>query len=350
LIYHLLVPFSDVNIFFNVFKYITFRTVSSVLTALAVSFFLGPLVIRKLSQLQIGQQVRLDGPQTHLVKSGTPTMGGILIIGSVLVSSLLWARLDNMLVWTVIFITASFGTLGFIDDYMKVVRKNSKGVSAKKKMVWQSLCACAIAVFLMACGFSTELNIPFFKTFTPTLGLLFIPFVFLVVVGASNAVNLTDGLDGLAIGPVLTTAISFIILSYVVGHYNFAHYLNLHHVKGAGELAVVSGAVLGAGLGFLWYNSYPAQMFMGDVGSLALGGAIGTIAVLTKNEILLVVIGGVFVIETLSVILQVAYFKCFGKRIFRMAPLHHHYELKAGPSPKLLCVFGSSPLYWLWFL
>ncbi|MFH1729467.1 MAG: phospho-N-acetylmuramoyl-pentapeptide-transferase [Pseudomonadota bacterium] len=339
MIYHLLYPLANEFIFFNVFRYITFRTVCATLTAMVISFILGPYLIRKLNHKQLGQQVRNDGPGTHLAKAGTPTMGGLLIISSILFSTLLWARLDNYLVWITIFVTASFALLGFLDDYKKIKKKNSKGVSGWIKILWQGSIIIVVAAYLYANGFSTSLNFPFFKAFRPELGLLYIPFAFLVVVGTSNSVNLTDGLDGLAIGPVLTSSICYIILSYVAGHYIISDYLGLIYVNGAGELAIISGTLLGAGLGFLWYNTYPAQVFMGDVGSLSLGGAIGTIALLTKSEILLILIGGVFVLETLSVVIQVISFKMTGKRVFKMAPIHHHFELKGIAEPKVIVRF-----------
>jgi phospho-N-acetylmuramoyl-pentapeptide-transferase len=320
------------------------------ITALAVSFILGPWIIRKLESLQARQVIRTDGPESHLQKQGTPTMGGVMILAAIVIPTLLWADLSNLYVWTALFITIGYGVIGFVDDYKKVVEKNPKGLSARQKMFWQVLLAGAVAIFLFVKpDFSEMLYFPFFKNFHPDLWIFSIPFVTLVIVGASNAVNLTDGLDGLAIGPVAINAATYMLFAYIAGHATLSAYLQIPRVPGAGELAVLCGAMVGAGLGFLWYNSYPAEIFMGDVGSLSLGGTLGTIAVLTKQEILLVIVGGVFVIEALSVIFQVGSYKYRGKRIFRMAPIHHHFELKGWQSRRSSSVSGSSQSSWRWW-
>ena len=326
--------------FFNVFRYITFRGLGAAMTALLLSLLLGPGFINWLKRLQMGQVVRTDGPQTHLKKSGTPTMGGVLILFSMVVSLLFWADLSNAGLWIVIFVTVAYGLIGWVDDYRKVVLKNPKGLSARQKLFFQSIVA-AIAswLFLRYTPTMPELHLPFFKNFALDLGWVYIPFSMCVIVGASNAVNLTDGLDGLAIGPVITTAATFLLLAYVAGNVKIAEYLEIPYIAGTGELAVYAAAMAAAGLGFLWFNSHPAQVFMGDVGSLSLGGGIGALAVVTKNEILLLVVGGVFVMEALSVMIQVASFKTRGKRVFRMAPLHHHFELKGWPEPKVIVRF-----------
>jgi phospho-N-acetylmuramoyl-pentapeptide-transferase len=317
---------------FNVFSYITLRAVLATLTALVISFMVGPLMIKKLTAYKIGQAVRDDGPQTHLVKAGTPTMGGALILVAIVIATLLWADLRNRYVWVVLVTTLGFGVIGWIDDYRKVVHRNPKGLSAKAKLFWQSLIGIGVAAFLAASATvpaQTELIVPFFKLVAIPLGSIgFMVLSYLVIVGSSNAVNLTDGLDGLAIMPTVMVAGALAIFAYVAGHMVFAHYLGIPYIPGAGELAVFCAAMVGAGLGFLWFNAYPAEVFMGDVGALALGAALGIVAVIVRQEIVLFVMGGVFVVETLSVMLQVASFKLTGKRIFRMAPLHHHYELK----------------------
>jgi phospho-N-acetylmuramoyl-pentapeptide-transferase len=338
--YHIFYPLAADVKFLNIFKYLTFRTIYAMITALLVCFVLGPWIIRKLESLQARQVIRTDGPESHLQKQGTPTMGGVMILAAIVIPTLLWADLSNQYVWIVLFITIGYGLIGFMDDYKKVVEKNSKGLSARQKMFWQVLLAGAVAVFLfLKPDFSAELFFPFFKRFHPDLWIWFIPFVTLVIVGASNAVNLTDGLDGLAIGPVAINAATYMLFAYVAGHATLSAYLQIPRVVGAGELAIVCGAMVGAGLGFLWFNSYPAEVFMGDVGSLSLGGTLGTIAVLTKQEILLVIVGGVFVVEALSVIFQVGSYKYRGKRIFRMAPIHHHFELKGVAEPKIIVRF-----------
>ncbi len=324
---------------FNVFSYLTFRAIVSLLTALFISLWLGPCFIGWLQKLQIGQVVRSDGPESHFSKRGTPTMGGLLILTAVTLSVLLWTYLSNPYVWCVLFIFLSYGIIGFVDDYRKIVRKNSNGLTARWKYFWQSVIALIVAFALYATGNNTPatlLVVPFFKDIMPQLGLLYIFLAYFVIVGTSNAVNLTDGLDGLAIMPTVLVAAGFSLVAWATGNINFASYLHIPYLRYAGELVVVSTAIVGAGLGFLWFNTYPAQIFMGDVGSLALGGALGTIAVLLRQEFLLLIMGGVFVVETLSVILQVGSFKLRGQRVFRMAPIHHHYELKGWPEPRVI--------------
>jgi phospho-N-acetylmuramoyl-pentapeptide-transferase len=317
---------------FNVFSYITLRAVLACLTALVITFIVGPGMIRKLTSYKIGQAVRDDGPQSHLSKAGTPTMGGTLILVSIVVTTLLWADLQSRLVWIVLWVTLGFGAIGWIDDYRKVVQRNPRGLPARAKFFWQSVfgvaAACYIA-FYSNMPAQTEFIVPFFKQLAYPLGAIgFIVMTYLVIVGASNAVNLTDGLDGLAIMPTVMISSALGVFAYVAGNAVFSKYLSFPYIPGAGELAVFCGAIAGAGLAFLWFNAYPAEVFMGDVGALALGAALGTIAVIVRQEIVLFIMGGVFVVETLSVMLQVASFKLTGKRIFRMAPLHHHYELK----------------------
>jgi phospho-N-acetylmuramoyl-pentapeptide-transferase len=317
---------------FNVLTYITLRVVLAALTALAISFIVGPAMIRKLTTYKIGQAVRDDGPQSHLVKSGTPTMGGALILVSVAITTLLWADLTNRYVWIVLLTTLGFGIVGWIDDWRKVVHRNPKGLSAKSKFFWQSVIAIASVTYLAYSAKlpqQTELIVPFFKTIAIPLGAVgFVILGYFVVVGTSNAVNLTDGLDGLAIMPTVMIASALAVFAYVSGNAVFAKYLGFPLISGAGELAVICGGMAGAGLAFLWFNAYPAEVFMGDVGALALGAALGMVALVVRQEIVLLIMGGVFVVETLSVIIQVASFKLTGKRVFRMAPLHHHYELK----------------------
>jgi phospho-N-acetylmuramoyl-pentapeptide-transferase len=340
MLYHLFYPLAADIRLFNVFKYLTFRTIYAMITALVVAFFIGPWVIRKLEALQARQVIRTDGPESHLKKQGTPTMGGVLILASILIPTLLWSDLTNRYIWLALFIIIGYGIIGFVDDYKKVVEKNPKGLTPRQKMFWQVLLASAVGTVLYILpGFSEELFFPFFKKLHPDLGLFYIPFVALVIVGASNAVNLTDGLDGLAIGPVSINAATYMIFAYIAGNFKLSSYLQIPYVAGTGELAILCGAMVGAGLGFLWYNSYPAEVFMGDVGSLSLGGGLGTLAVLTKQEILLVIVGGVFVVEALSVIFQVGSYKYRGKRIFRMAPIHHHFELKGVAEPKIIVRF-----------
>jgi phospho-N-acetylmuramoyl-pentapeptide-transferase len=341
MLYHLLYPLHTTFSVFNVFRYITFRTIYASLTAFFICFLLGPWMIRKLAQLQVGQYIRDDGPQTHLGKAGTPTMGGTLILLAIAVSVLLWSDLTNVFVWIVLFVLLGFGLIGFVDDYLMQVKKQSKGLTVRRKLVLQAVVALITGILVYASpNFSTEVTIPFFKHISPDFGWGYIFFAAFVIVGASNAVNLTDGLDGLAIGPVIIAAATYMIFAYVSGHIKIAGYLQLNYVAGAGEIAIFCGATAGAGLGFLWFNAYPAQIFMGDVGSLSLGALLGTVAVITKQEILLLLVGGLFVIEALSVIFQVGFFKMTsGKRIFRMAPLHHHFELKGWPEPKVIVRF-----------
>jgi len=340
MLYHLFYPLaSDIKLF-NVFKYLTFRSIYAMITALVVCFIIGPWVIRKLEGLQARQVIRTDGPESHLKKQGTPTMGGVLILAAIIVPTLLWADLTNRYVWLTIFIIVGYGLIGFVDDYKKVVEKNPKGLSPRQKMFWQIILGGIVGVALYSLpGFTTDVYFPFFKRIHPDLGIFYIPFAMLVIVGASNAVNLTDGLDGLAIGPVAINAATYLLFSYIAGNVRLSGYLQIPYVAGCGELAVLCGAMVGAGLGFLWYNSYPAEVFMGDVGSLSLGGGLGTLAVITKQEILLVIVGGIFVIEALSVIFQVGSYKYRGKRIFRMAPIHHHFELKGVAEPKIIVRF-----------
>jgi phospho-N-acetylmuramoyl-pentapeptide-transferase len=341
MLYELLYPLHTLHPVFNVFRYITFRTIYAVITALLICFVLGPWFIRKLTQYKIGQYVRDDGPPTHKPKQGTPTMGGVLILFSVVFSTLLWARLTNPYIWVVLFVTLVCGAIGFVDDYYKLFRRQSKGLSGRKKLIGQIAASFLVAVFLYVHGdFDARLSIPFFKDINPNLGLGYILLTVFIITGTSNAVNLTDGLDGLAIGPGIVAFGTYLVFCYVVGHAVIARYLQIAHVPGTGELTVFCGSMVGAGVGFLWYNTYPAQIFMGDTGSLALGGALGTIAVLIKQEILLVIVGGIFVMEALSVIFQVGYFKLTnGRRIFRMAPLHHHFELKGWAEPKVIVRF-----------
>ena len=327
---------------FHVFQYLTLRAVLGVLTALVISLLVGPRMIRRLSRHQIGQTVRDDGPQTHLSKAGTPTMGGALILVAIAATTLLWADLGNRRVWVALVVTVLFGAVGWADDYIKLVARNPRGLPARWKYFWQSVIGLAAAVFLYvtaAVPADTALIVPLFKNIVVDLGWWFIPLTYLVVVGSSNAVNLTDGLDGLAIMPTVLVAGALGIFAYVMGNAQFTQYLGFPLVPGAGELVVLCGAIVGAGLGFLWFNTYPAQVFMGDVGALALGAALGIIAVLVRQELVLVVMGGVFVMETLSVILQVASFKLTGRRIFRMAPLHHHFELAGWPEPRVIVRF-----------
>jgi len=327
---------------FSVVKYLTFRAILGVLTALAMCLWLGPIMIRRLNLLQIGQSIRDDGPQSHLAKSGTPTMGGALILMAIFVSALLWSDLTNRYVWVVIIVTAIFGAVGWVDDYRKVVEKNSRGLPAKWKYLWQSIGGLGAAIFLYSTAelpVETQLYVPFFKDVAIDMGIFYIVLVYFVIVGSSNAVNLTDGLDGLAILPTVMVGGALGLFAYLVGNVQFAEYLHIPYIRGAGELVVFCAALGGAGLGFLWFNTYPAQVFMGDVGALALGAALGVIAVIVRHEIVFFIMGGVFVLETLSVIIQVASFKLTGKRVFRMAPIHHHFELKGWPEPRVIVRF-----------
>jgi phospho-N-acetylmuramoyl-pentapeptide-transferase len=329
--------------FFSVFNYITLRVVLAAMTALMISFMVGPAMIRRLTAYKIGQSVRDDGPQTHLVKAGTPTMGGALILISIAVTTLLWSDLSNHYVWVVLLTTLGFGVIGWVDDYRKVVHRNPKGLSAKTKMFWQSIIAIIVGVYLWNTATvpaQTELIVPFLKFIVlPLSAFMFIVLAYLVIVGTSNAVNLTDGLDGLAILPTVMVSGALAIFAYVAGNVVFAKYLGIPYIPGASELAVFCGALAGAGLAFLWFNAYPAEVFMGDVGALALGAALGTVAVIVRQELVLFIMGGVFVVEAISVMIQVASFKLTGKRVFRMAPLHHHYELKGWKETQVVVRF-----------
>ncbi|MFC2074693.1 phospho-N-acetylmuramoyl-pentapeptide-transferase [Bdellovibrionota bacterium] len=340
MLYHLLYALSDHISALNVFRYITFRTGMAMLTGLAVCLFFGPFYISLLQKLQLGQTIRRLGPTSHQIKKGTPTMGGGLILIALVVATLLWADLTNPYVWLVLFITASYGLLGFLDDYLKIRQGEANGLRGKTKIFWQTLIAVIAGVLLIyVIDFPPTLSTPFLKSLRVDLGWFHVILIAFIVVGTSNAVNLTDGLDGLAIGPVAVAAATYLLLSYVAGHANFAEYLQIPFVQGAGELAIICGAIVTAGLGFLWFNTYPASVFMGDIGSLALGGAIGMIAVISKNELLLIIIGGIFVLEALSVIIQVVSYKLTKKRIFKMAPIHHHFELKGWEEPKIIVRF-----------
>jgi len=342
MLYELLYGLTDVSSVFNVFRYITFRTSLAALTALMVTFLAAPAIIAWLRQISMTQQIRDDGPQTHLKKAGTPTMGGLIILLAVTVAMMLWGNFRNVYTWVIMIALLGFGAIGLWDDYLKVIKKNPKGLRALYKFGAQMLLSLVIGIFLYANPldpYSTVLSVPFFKKWLFDIGIFYIPFSVFVIVGSSNAVNLTDGIDGLAIGLVAIATIANGALTYVSGHAQFARYLQVLFLPGIGELTVFCGALLGAALGFLWYNAYPAEVFMGDVGSLSIGGALGTLAVITKHEIVLAVVGGIFVIETLSVVLQVASFKMTGKRIFRMAPIHHHFELKGWSEPKVIVRF-----------
>ena len=341
MLYKLIYMFHVEYSFLNVFRYITFRTTYATLTALILSLLLGYWIIPRLSRLQIGQYIREDGPPNHKNKVGTPTMGGAFILISVLISSILWMDPKNRYVWLVLFVTFIFGAIGFLDDYFKVIRKSSKGLRGWCKFSMQVLIATLVGISLYKyTGFNSTLSFPFVKTFLPNIGIFYIVLIILVVVGASNAVNLTDGLDGLAIGPIIIAFLSYLVFAYLSGHIKIAQYLQIPYVSGAGELTVFCGAVVGAGMGFLWYNTYPAQVFMGDAGSLSLGAALGMIAVISKHELTLILVGGLFVVEDLSVILQVSFFIVTGgRRLFKMAPIHHHFELKGWPEPKVTIRF-----------
>jgi phospho-N-acetylmuramoyl-pentapeptide-transferase len=341
MLYHLLYPLHTILNFLNVFRYITFRTIGAAVTAFLIMIIFGPAFIRAMKRLQIGQVVRDDGPATHLAKQGVPTMGGMLIVAAIVTGTLLWARLDNLLVWLAVFITVFYAGIGYIDDMRKVKKKNSKGLSAKGKLILQFIGAAAVGVAIfMLPGFDGHLSFPFLKNLRPDLGWFYVVFATLVIVSSSNAVNFTDGLDGLAAGPTVVTAAVYVLFSYLAGHIVLAEYLQLPYVAGSGELAIFCGTLVGACLGFLWFNAYPAQMFMGDVGALALGGAVGSVAIIIKQEFLLAIVGGVFVMEAVSVILQVGYFKLTnGKRIFLMAPFHHHFEKKGWHEPKVVVRF-----------
>jgi phospho-N-acetylmuramoyl-pentapeptide-transferase len=343
MLYNLLYPLADQFIVFNLFKYLTFRTGGAILTAMIICFATGPSFIRWLRSKKASQPIRSDGPETHFKKKGTPTMGGLMILFSVTVSTLLWVNIYNPYMWAVLWTFAGFGVIGFSDDYAKLTKSSHKGVPGRVRLILE--CAIAIITVLIYTILTTgapgwaSLAFPFFKNFAINLSWFFIPFGIVVIVGAANAVNLTDGLDGLAIGPIMICAASFGLIAYLVGNAKFAEYLQINYVRDAGELAVFCGALLGAGLGFLWFNAPPAQVFMGDTGSLSMGGALGAVAVVTKHEIVLAIIGGLFVIETLSVIIQVVSFKTRGKRVFKMAPLHHHFEKLGWPETQVVVRF-----------
>jgi len=343
MLYNLLYPFAHDFILFNLFRYQTFRTGGAILTALLTCFFIGPGIIRWLKSKQgEGQPIRTDGPETHFKKKGTPTMGGLMMLISIVGSTLLWADLTNGYVWVALAVTAGFGAVGFADDYLKLTHRNTKGVSGRKRLAFQTAIGLGAGAAIMALGtepMSSGLAIPFVKGFLIPLGYGFVVLAAFVIVGAGNSVNLTDGLDGLATGPILIAALCFGIIAYVVGNAVFANYLQINHVPKTGELAIFCGALVGSAAGFLWFNAPPAQVFMGDTGSLALGGALGAVAVAVKHELVLVIIGGLFVAETLSVIIQVASFKMTGKRVFKMAPLHHHFEKLGWAEPTVVIRF-----------
>ena len=344
MLYNLLAPYSGETIVFNLFRYLTFRTGGAVMTALLVSFLLGPPTIRWLKRKQReGQPIRSDGPESHLLtKKGTPTMGGVLILFALTLSTLLWADLRNGYVWVVLFVTAGFGLIGFADDFLKLTRRNSKGLPGRRKLVGQlaiSLIAAYAIMRLSPTPLDDGFALPFFKALLVHIGWFYLPVAALVMIGASNAVNLTDGLDGLAIGPIIVVAGCFVLIAYLAGNLVFATYLQINYIPGSGELAVLCGALVGAGMGFLWFNAPPAMVFMGDTGSLASGGALGAISVIAKHELVLVIIGGLFVLETVSVFVQVTSFKLTGRRVFRMAPLHHHFEKKGWAEPTIVIRF-----------
>jgi phospho-N-acetylmuramoyl-pentapeptide-transferase len=344
MLYYLLYPLRDVIVGFNVFRYITFRTAFAALTALLISFILGPWLIERMRRIKLGQYIREEGPKSHQQKAGTPTMGGILIVVAIVIPTILWADIFNPYIWIILFVTFANAAIGFIDDYRKLAKKQNLGLTAKEKFSAQIVVA-ALAGLAIAYlpsihnNYSTVLTVPFIKNFKPDLGPLYIPFIIVIIVGASNAVNLTDGLDGLAIGSTLIAAVTYTVLTYAAGHFRIADYLRIAWVPQTGELAVFCGAMVGASLGFLWFNAHPAEIFMGDVGSLALGGAIGCLAVMIKQEVLLVLVGGLFVVEALSVIIQVISFKTTGRRVFKMSPLHHHFELSGWRETKVVVRF-----------
>jgi len=339
MLYHLLYPLASDYGLLNVIRYITFRTAAATLTALFLAFLLGPPLIRFLDRLRVGQPIREIGP-AHQEKEGTPTMGGLLILISLTVSVALWSDFSGRAIWIVLAVTLGYGVLGFVDDYMKVRERDSAGIRARTKLFWQFAVAITVAVLIYTDpNFDKELAVPFFKDFTPNLGIFYVPIAALMIVFFSNAVNLTDGLDGLAIGPVMIVSATFLLLSYAAGHSGIAEYLAIKSVPGSDQLAIFCGALIGGGLGFLWFNTYPAQLFMGDVGALALGGALGSIAVLIRQEILLIVVGGIFVVEAFSVMIQVGYFKLTGRRVFLMAPIHHHFEEMGWAEQKIVVRF-----------
>jgi phospho-N-acetylmuramoyl-pentapeptide-transferase len=343
MLYNLLTPFADEFLFFNLFRYLTFRTGGAIMTALVICFLIAPAMIRWLKKKQKeGQPIRSDGPQTHFAKAGTPTMGGLMILISVTISTILWADLTNKFVWYALMVMVGYGLIGFGDDYLKLTKKNTKGLPGKLKLLLQFIIGLSATIGIMVTmpdTLSTHVAIPFFKELFINIGWFFLPWALFVIVGSSNAVNLTDGLDGLAIVPVAIAAGCFGLIAYLVGRADFAEYLNIPYVPGTGELAILCGALIGGAMGFLWYNAPPAMIFMGDTGSLAMGGVLGTIAVITKHELVLAIIGGVFVLETVSVIIQVASFKLTGKRVFAMAPIHHHFEKKGWSEPTVVIRF-----------
>lgn len=342
MLYHFFDSLAQDFSFLNVFRYLTFRAILGTLTALMISFWIGPVMIRRLGYRQMRQTIRDDGPESHLSKAGTPTMGGALLLVAIGISTLLWADLTNRFVWVVLLTMLSFGAIGWIDDYKKIINKDPKGIGAGYKFLWQSIFGLAAAIFLFVTAktpVETQLIVPVFKSVVVDLGPLFIVLAYLVIVGSSNAVNFTDGLDGLAIMPAVMVAGALGVFAYLTGNINFSQYLGIPYVSGVGEVLIFCGALVGAGLGFLWFNTYPAMIFMGDIGALALGAALGVLAVVVRQEIVLFIMGGLFVMETLSVIVQVVSFKLTGKRIFRMAPLHHHYELKGWPEPRVVVRF-----------
>lgn len=340
MLYYLLYPLHVYFSFFNVFRYITFRAIYATVTALLLTLILGPLFFEKLRRINFGQYIREDGPATHRTKQGTPTAGGVLILFAIVTSTCLWADLANQYIWVALFALVSMGAIGLLDDWKKIKGKNAKGITARQKILLQTAVGAVIAFYLyMLPSWNTQLSVPFFKNILPELGIFYLAFVVVVIVGCSDAVNLTDGLDGLAIGLVLLVSATYMLFSYISGNVRIADYLQITYVAGSGELTVFCGALVGASMGFLWYNAYPAEVFMGDVGSLALGGSLGAVAIITKHEILLAIVGGIFVIEALSVIFQVSSFKLRGKRIFQMAPLHHHFELKGLTEPKIIVRF-----------
>ena len=341
MLYHLLYPLHSQISFFNIFKYITFRTIWGSITSFLIFFILAPFVIKKLKQHQIGQRIQSNGPKSHSDKAGTPTMGGVLILISVITSCLLWIDLTNFYVQICLLVSVLFGIIGFVDDYIMILKRRNKGFSARVKFFFQMLAGLIISSFIyFHPNFDSTVSIPFFKNISFNFSYFYIIFATFVIVGSSNAVNLTDGLDGLAIGPVITVCATYMLIAYVAGHYKLAEYLQIKNIAGCGELAVFCGTIMGAGVGFLWFNAYPAQIFMGDSGSIPLGAMIGTIAVITKHEFLLLIAGGLFVLEAVSVILQVSFFRITkGKRIFRMSPIHHHFELKGWAEPKIIVRF-----------
>jgi phospho-N-acetylmuramoyl-pentapeptide-transferase len=340
MLYHFLYSLHEQYSVFNVFRYITFRIGIAMLTALGVCLFLGPWFIKTLQKRQLGQTIRPDGPTSHLAKKGTPTMGGGLLLIALVISTLLWADLSSSYIWIILMVVSGYGLLGFVDDYLKIKRGNADGLRGKTKLFWQTVIALLVGLMLIfVLDYPTTLSLPFLKDVQINLGWYYLVLVALVIVGTSNAVNLTDGLDGLAIGPIVVAAGTYLILTYVTGHANFASYLNIPFIPGSGEMAIICGAIGAAGLGFLWYNTFPASVFMGDIGSLALGGALGTMALISKHELLLILVGGVFVVEALSVITQVVSYKLTKKRIFKMAPIHHHFELKGWAEPKIIVRF-----------